>query len=95
MAGVGARGESARRAKNLPDPPVEEVEVTDLLLVVDLKDEVYVVDEQPRYHLAGCVHLAADRPSRCRWTRRAPTASRRAPSARRNGHLAEQARRRK
>jgi len=44
-------------AKNLPDPPVEEVEVTDLLLVVDLKDEVYVVDERPRYHLAGCVHL--------------------------------------
>ena len=44
-------------AKNLPDPPVEEVEVTDLLLVVDLKDEVYVVDERPRYHLAGCLHL--------------------------------------
>ena len=36
------------------DPPVEEVEVTDLLLVVDLKDEVLVVDEHPRYHLAGC-----------------------------------------
>jgi hypothetical protein len=51
-----ARGEPAA-AKNLPDPPVEEVEVTDLLLVVDLKDEVYVVDERPRYHLAGCVHL--------------------------------------
>jgi hypothetical protein len=40
------------------DPPVEEVEVTDLLLVVDLKDEVLVVDEQPRYHVAGCPHLA-------------------------------------
>jgi hypothetical protein len=51
-----AQGEPAA-AKNLPDPPVEEVEVTDLLLVVDLKDEVYVVDERPRYHLAGCVHL--------------------------------------
>jgi hypothetical protein len=34
------------------------VEVTDLLLVVDLKDEVLVVDEQPRYHVAGCPHLA-------------------------------------
>jgi hypothetical protein len=44
-------------ARNLPDPPAEEVEVTDLLLVVDLKDEVYVVDERPRYHLAGCLHL--------------------------------------
>ena len=39
------------------EPPVEEVEVTDLLLVVDLHDEVLVLDEHPRYHLAGCVHL--------------------------------------
>lgn len=45
-------------APELPDPPVEDVEVTDLLLVVDLKDEVLVVDEHPRYHLAGCAHLA-------------------------------------
>jgi hypothetical protein len=41
-------------AEDLPDPEVEEVEVTDLLLVVDLKDEVLVVDEHPRYHVAGC-----------------------------------------
>jgi len=40
------------------DPPVEEVEVTDLLLVVDLHDDVYVVDEHPRYHLADCPWLA-------------------------------------
>jgi hypothetical protein len=40
------------------DPPVEEVEVTDLLLVVDLHDDVLVVDEHPRYHLAGCSWLA-------------------------------------
>jgi hypothetical protein len=40
------------------EPPVEEVEVTDLLLVVDLKDEVLVVDEHPRYHLPGCRALA-------------------------------------
>ena len=40
------------------EPPVEEVEVTDLLLVVDLADEVLVVDEHPRYHVAGCAHLA-------------------------------------
>lgn len=39
------------------EPPVEEVEVTDLLLVVDLRDEVLVVDEHPRYHVAGCAHL--------------------------------------
>jgi hypothetical protein len=39
------------------EPPVEEVEVNDLLLVLDLTDEVLVVDEHPRYHLAGCPHL--------------------------------------
>jgi hypothetical protein len=45
------------RVKDLPDPPVEEVEVTDLLMVVDLTDEVLVIDERPRYHLPGCKHL--------------------------------------
>jgi hypothetical protein len=40
------------------EPPLEEVEVTDLLLVVDLRDEVLVVDEHPRYHLAGCRSLS-------------------------------------
>ncbi|MGY1593757.1 hypothetical protein ACI79D_17420 [Geodermatophilus sp. SYSU D00708] len=44
---VGADGE----------PAEEDVEVTDLLLVVDLRDDVLVVDEHPRYHLAGCPHL--------------------------------------
>ena len=49
-------------AEDLPDPPVEEVEVTDLLLVVDLTDEVLVIDERPRYHLTGCVHLRGRTP---------------------------------
>jgi hypothetical protein len=40
------------------EPPVEDVEVTDLLLVVDLRDEVLVVDEHPRYHVDGCRWLA-------------------------------------
>jgi hypothetical protein len=40
------------------EPPIEEVEVTDLLLVVDLKDDVYVIDEHPRYHLPVCRRLA-------------------------------------
>ncbi|MGR7027969.1 hypothetical protein [Geodermatophilus sp. URMC 62] len=40
------------------DPAEEDVEVTDLLLVVDLADEVLVVDEHPRYHLADCRWLA-------------------------------------
>jgi hypothetical protein len=52
--GNGAAGAPA----GLEDPPVEEVEVTDLLLVVDLKDEVFVIDEHPRYHVTGCAHVA-------------------------------------
>ena len=44
-------------AQDDTDPEVEEVEVTDLLLVVDLTDEVLVVDEHPRYHVAGCAWL--------------------------------------
>jgi hypothetical protein len=51
-----------RGTRGAPDPsgepPVEEVEVTDLLVVVDLRDEVLVVDEHPRYHLGGCRWLA-------------------------------------
>src|SRR5512133_126819 len=57
-AAAGVTGESSATAAEPADPPVEEVEVTDLLLVVDLKDEVLVIDEHPRYHLAGCVHVA-------------------------------------
>jgi hypothetical protein len=40
------------------EPAEEDVEVTDLLLVVDLTDEVLVVDEHPRYHLGDCRWLA-------------------------------------
>ena len=53
-----AAGTAAAAPEDLPDPGVEEVEVTDLLLVVDLKDEVLVVDEHPRYHVADCTWLA-------------------------------------
>ncbi|MGY1638147.1 hypothetical protein ACI78V_15985 [Geodermatophilus sp. SYSU D00742] len=42
------------------EPVEEDVEVTDLLLVVDLADDVLVVDEHPRYHVAGCVHLRGE-----------------------------------
>ena len=49
---------AATPPEDLPDPGVEEVEVTDLLIVVDLTDEVLVVDEHPRYHVAGCSRLA-------------------------------------
>src|SRR3712207_7025382 len=33
-----------------------------LLLVVDLKDEVLVIDEHPRYHVEGCPRLAGTTP---------------------------------
>jgi hypothetical protein len=55
--GADAPAGPAAVPADLPDPPVEDVEVTDLLMVVDLKDEVLVIDEHPRYHLAGCAHL--------------------------------------
>jgi hypothetical protein len=44
------------------EPPVEEVEVTDLLLVMDLEEDVLVLDEHPRYHLAECPRLAGQDP---------------------------------
>ena len=52
--GVTSAGPSHAELK---DPPIEDVEVTDLLLVVDLTDDVLVVDEHPRYHLEGCRFL--------------------------------------
>ncbi|MGW4112254.1 hypothetical protein ACWEFJ_15370 [Actinosynnema sp. NPDC004786] len=45
-----------------PEPGEEDTDAADALVVSDLTDEVRVVDERPRYHLAGCSWLAA-RPS--------------------------------
>jgi hypothetical protein len=52
--GPPTAGTGAMPAVGPGEPPMEEVEVTDLLLIVDLKDEVLVVDEHPRYHLLAC-----------------------------------------
>lgn len=60
--GAAPAERSGGAPQDSPDPDVEDVEVTDLLLVVDLKDEVFVLDERPRYHLAGCVHLQGRTP---------------------------------
>jgi hypothetical protein len=57
-AAAASAAEAPADTPDPPDPPVEDVEVTDLLLVVDLRDEVLVIDEHPRYHVAGCAHLA-------------------------------------
>jgi hypothetical protein len=40
------------------EPPAEEDEFTDVLLIMDLTDEVLVVDEHPRYHLPRCPVVA-------------------------------------
>ncbi|EHR62435.1 hypothetical protein [Saccharomonospora cyanea] len=39
------------------DPPEEDTEVDDALLVSELESEVLVVDEYPRYHLGHCAWL--------------------------------------
>lgn len=36
------------------DPGEEDTDAADLLIVCDLDDQVVVVDEHPRYHLASC-----------------------------------------
>ena len=40
------------------DPSEEDTDAADLLTVADLTDEVRVLDEHPRYHLAACSWLA-------------------------------------
>ena len=55
---VGVGRSSTPSPGDAGEPPVEEVEVTDLSLVVALADEVLVVDEHPRYHVEGCRHLS-------------------------------------
>ncbi|MGY1747922.1 hypothetical protein [Modestobacter sp. SYSU DS0511] len=56
--GNGGRPPAAEPAAAGGEPPPEDVEFSDLLLIMDLTDEVLVVDERPRYHVAGCPRLA-------------------------------------
>jgi hypothetical protein len=52
---TGARGDPP--AADRPDdaePDEEDTDAADHLLVWEMPDEVLVVDEHPRYHLAGC-----------------------------------------
>ncbi|WP_367136729.1 hypothetical protein [Saccharothrix sp. HUAS TT1] len=44
------------------EPDEEDADAADALVVTELTDEVRVLDERPRYHLAACAWLAA-RPS--------------------------------
>ncbi|NEK58582.1 hypothetical protein GCU56_11950 [Geodermatophilus sabuli] len=50
-------GRASPGAVAADEPGEEDVEFSDLLLVVDLTDDVVVVDEHPRYHLAECPQL--------------------------------------
>ncbi|WP_141981437.1 hypothetical protein [Saccharothrix saharensis] len=60
----GAGGETAKSPPDqaLLEPAEEDVDAADALVVSELTDEVRVLDERPRYHLAECSWLAA-RPS--------------------------------
>ena len=60
----GRRAQEARRTvvDEHGEPGEEPTDATDLLIVTDLQDEVRVVDEHPRYHLAACTFLL-DRPT--------------------------------
>ncbi|WP_433263714.1 hypothetical protein ACQPZF_32990 [Actinosynnema sp. CS-041913] len=39
------------------EPEEEDTDAADLLIVAELADEIRVVDERPRYHLAACTWL--------------------------------------
>ncbi len=53
------RPEPAEEVDPDAEPAEEDTDAADLLIVTDLTTEVRVVDERPRYHLAGCRWLAA------------------------------------
>jgi hypothetical protein len=36
------------------EPPEEDTDAADAIMISDLTDEVWVIDERPRYHLHGC-----------------------------------------
>lgn len=56
---VVASGRDSEHFDELDEVPGEEdTDAADLLIVCDLDDQVIVVDEYPRYHLAGCDWLA-------------------------------------
>ncbi len=54
---VVSGGDGPDSADPADEPPEEDVDMSDLLVVIDLTDEVFVVDLRPRYHLADCQHL--------------------------------------
>jgi len=56
QAGSDTEAAAGPAAAGLPAdlPGEEETDAADVLIVCELSDEVLVIDEQPRYHLAAC-----------------------------------------
>jgi len=55
---VGSSGSPARNeGAGAAEPAEEGTDAADALIVADLPDEVRVLDERPRYHLAACEWL--------------------------------------
>lgn len=54
---VVSSGDEPEAADPADEPPEEDVDMSDLLVIIDLTEEVFVVDLRPRYHLADCQHL--------------------------------------
>ncbi|GAA3461960.1 hypothetical protein ACFFSW_14945 [Saccharothrix longispora] len=51
------RASSGQAERSDVEPAEEDVDAADALVVADLTDEVRVLDERPRYHLADCSWL--------------------------------------
>jgi hypothetical protein len=56
------RQQAKLQAEEPGEPGEEQTDATDLLVVSDLRFEVRVVDERPRYHLSQCSYLV-DKPT--------------------------------
>lgn len=54
---AGSRSARPPAAEEVGEPGEEQTDAADLLVVADLRFEVRVVDEHPRYHLATCGYL--------------------------------------
>lgn len=62
VAPAGAPGSVPVSLDPAVEPPEEDTDAADAIRVAELSDEVRVLDERPRYHLAGCAWVA-DRPT--------------------------------
>lgn len=57
VEGGASAEQPADRPAPVGEPGEEDPDMSVLLTIIDLDDEVLVVDARPRYHLAGCSYL--------------------------------------